>query len=342
MRRLTGRESRRGKPELCGGDEPGVRNDQRSLDRVLELADVPRPRVRHQQLPGVATQPRLPLAHPLAQAADEFLGEEHHVLAALAQRRQVNRKHAEPVIEILTELATRHCVREVSVGGDYEAKVGLERRGATDALELALLEDTEKFGLDGRRELADLVEKERAPGSELEAARLLPVRSGEGAPFMAEELRLDERFWQRRAIDGDAGAVGATAGIVNRLGHQLLARAALAGQEHRSFLRSDLRGPRERLTQAGGLAEDLAEPVSLAECATQLLDSLLELCRPPFGNREPTLLVGKPLVLDRYDDVLGNLLDDLAIVLVEPARLPLAEAEEPTHRGAEDQGHGNE
>jgi len=65
--------------------------------------------------------------------------------------------------------------------------------------------DTEKFGLDGRRELADLVEKERAPGSELEAARLLPVRSGEGAPFMAEELRLDERFWQRRAVDGDAG-----------------------------------------------------------------------------------------------------------------------------------------
>src|SRR5256885_1173869 len=112
---------------------------------------------------------------------------------------------------------------------------------------------------------------------------------------------------RRRAIDGDAGAVGATAGIVNRLGHQLLARAALAGQEHRSFLRSDLRGPRERLTQAGGLAEDLAEPVSLAECATQLLDSLLELCRPPFGNREPTLLLGKPLVLDRYDDVLGNL-----------------------------------
>src|SRR5256712_13107118 len=47
-------------------------------------------------------QPRLPLAHPLAQAADEFLGEEHHVLAALAQRRQVNRKHAEPVVEILT------------------------------------------------------------------------------------------------------------------------------------------------------------------------------------------------------------------------------------------------
>src|SRR6266566_2533632 len=196
MRRLAGRESRRGKPELCGGDEPGVRNDQRSLDRVLELPDVTGPGVRHQQLPGVAAQPRLPLAHPLAQAADELLGEEHHVLAALTQRRQVNRKDAEPVVEILAELAARHGVGEVPVGRDDEAKVGLERRGAADALELALLEDTEKLGLDGGRKFADLVEKQRAPGGEVEATRLLLVRPGEGAPFMAEELGLDERVWQ--------------------------------------------------------------------------------------------------------------------------------------------------
>src|SRR5437660_775422 len=115
------------------------------------------------------------------------------------------------------------------------------------------------LGLDARRELADLVEKQRAPGGELEAARLLPLRSGEGAPFMAEELRFDERVWQRRAVDGDAGAVGATAGIVDRLGHQLLARTAPAGQEHGGLLRSDLRGPRECPTQAGGLAEDRSE-----------------------------------------------------------------------------------
>src|SRR5207245_1623431 len=161
-------------------------------------------------------QPQLSLAHPLAQAADELLGEEHHVLAALAQRWQVNREDAQPVVEILAELATRHGVGEVPVGGDDEAKVGLERHGAADPLELALLEDTEKFGLDGRREFAHLVEKECAPGGELEAARFLLVRSGEGAPFMAEELRLDERVWQRRAVDGDAGALGPTAGIVDR------------------------------------------------------------------------------------------------------------------------------
>ncbi len=41
--------------------------------------------------------------------------------------------------------------------------------------------------------LVSLVEKKRAPGGEFEATRLLLVRSGEGAPFMAEELRLDEQ-----------------------------------------------------------------------------------------------------------------------------------------------------
>src|SRR5258705_9623788 len=44
--RPAGRESRPGKAELGGSDEPGVRHDQRSLDRVLELADVTGPRIR--------------------------------------------------------------------------------------------------------------------------------------------------------------------------------------------------------------------------------------------------------------------------------------------------------
>ena len=74
----------------------------------------------------------------------------------------------------------------------------------------------------------------------------------------------------------------------------------------------------------------------------QPLDSPLELLRPPFGNREPALLLGQPLVLDCHDHVLGNLLDDLEIAQVEPVGLPLGEAEERTHLLAEDQGHGDE
>src|SRR5437899_201100 len=159
---------------------------------------------------------------------------------------------------------------------------------------------------------------------------------------MAEELRLDERFWQCRAVDGDAGAVGATAGIVDRLGHQLLARAALAGQEHGGLLRSDPRGLLERLTQTRSLAEDPAEPVRLAEGAMQSLNSPLELLRPPFGHREPALLLGQTLVLDGHDHVLGNLLDDFEIAQVEPVGLPLGEAEERPYLVAEDQGHGDE
>src|SRR4030095_15149712 len=96
-------------------------------------------------------------------------------------------------------------------------------------------------------------------------------------------------------------------------------------------LGSSLRGPLERLAQAGGLAEDPSEPVLLAEGATQPLDSPLELLRAPFDNREPALFLGQPLVLDCHDHVLGNLLHDLEIARVEPVGLPLGEAQERTY-----------
>ncbi len=74
----------------------------------------------------------------------------------------------------------------------------------------------------------------------------------------------------------------------------------------------------------------------------QSLDSPLELLRPLFGNRKPALLLGQTLVMDRHDDVLGDLLDDLQIVLVEPVGLLLGKGQESAHLLAEDQGHDDE
>ena len=50
---------------------------------------------------------------------------------------------------------------------------------------------------------------------------------------MAEELGLEERLGNRRAVDRDEGALGARAERVERAREQLLARAALALEQHR-------------------------------------------------------------------------------------------------------------
>ena len=54
--------------------------------------------------PGVSD---LPVAGALVEALQEVGGEERHVLAALAERRDPDRHHVEPVVEVLAEAALR-------------------------------------------------------------------------------------------------------------------------------------------------------------------------------------------------------------------------------------------
>ena len=57
---------------------------------------------------------------------------------------------------------------------------------------------------------------------------------------MAEEFTLQQLRTQRRAVDNDEFRLGPSAEIVQRVGHQFLARAALALDEHRGPARRDL------------------------------------------------------------------------------------------------------
>ena len=98
--------------------------------------------------------------------------EERDVLAPLPQRRQPDGEDAQAVVEVLAEAAVRHGPLEVAVGGGDDPHVHLAGPAGADALELAVLEDAEELRLDVEGELADLVEEERAPVGQLEAADL--------------------------------------------------------------------------------------------------------------------------------------------------------------------------
>jgi hypothetical protein len=58
-----------------------------------------------------------------------------------------------------------------AVGGGHHAHVDRDRLRAAEAGDLALLERAQELDLRGRRDLADLVEEQRARVGELEAAR---------------------------------------------------------------------------------------------------------------------------------------------------------------------------
>ena len=90
------------------------------------------------------------------------------------------------------------------------------------------------------RHLADLVEEQRAAVGQLETA-LPPIgRAGERALLVAEDLALEQRLGNRRAVDRHKRKRRARAELVDRLRDQLLAGARLAGDEHRRARRRRL------------------------------------------------------------------------------------------------------
>ena len=94
-----------------------------------------------------------------------------HVFGALAKRRQLDPDHVEPEVEVLAKRTAAHLRLEIHVRGGHEPRVGAQGLGAADAVELLVLEHAQQLGLDRRRELADLVEEQRAATRLLEAPR---------------------------------------------------------------------------------------------------------------------------------------------------------------------------
>ena len=90
--------------------------------------------------------------------------------AALAQRRQPDRRDVEAIEQILAEHALADQLRQVAVRRRDDADIGADRRAAADRGVFALLQHAQQPGLRLERHVADLVEKQRAALGLLEAA----------------------------------------------------------------------------------------------------------------------------------------------------------------------------
>jgi hypothetical protein len=87
------------------------------------------------------------LTHRIAEFLDEGPGQHRDVLAPLPQRRHFDRKHVEPIKQILPELAFLHGLRERPIGGGDHAPIDPDPLGAAQTLRLALLKHALQFRL---------------------------------------------------------------------------------------------------------------------------------------------------------------------------------------------------
>ena len=150
-----------------------------------------------------------------------------------------DREHVEPEEEVGAELPLANRLLQVPVGGRHDARVRPQRLAAAHALELALLQDAQQGDLDRRRQLPDLVEEDRAPGGQLEAAPPPFEGAREGPLLVAEQLRGDEPFRERGAVDLHHRALGPRRSGVDRARDELLPGPRLAGDQHGRVGRRD-------------------------------------------------------------------------------------------------------
>ena len=99
---------------------------------------------------------------------------------------------------------------------------------AADRIDLAFLQRAQKLDLRFERQLADLVEEQRAAVGLLELADAAVDGARERALLVAEQDALDQVLRDRAAVDRDERLSGALALALNGARDQLLADAALA------------------------------------------------------------------------------------------------------------------
>ena len=99
-----------------------------------------------------------------------------------------------------------------------QARRNRDRFGASQALELPLLEHAKEFRLRGRRERRDFVQHDGPRAGHFQPAELSLDRSGKRAALVAEQFRFDEFLRKTRAIDFQKRRVAPRAEFVDQVG----------------------------------------------------------------------------------------------------------------------------
>ena len=129
----------------------------------------------------------------------------------VAQRRQTDADHCQPEAQVLPKRGSRATASASGrlVAATMRTSIARVRVFAEPA-DLALLQHAKQLGLCPRRQLADLVEKQRAAVRLLEEPDARPNRARERAPRVAEQLGLDQLVGERGAVDrAERGGPGA-------------------------------------------------------------------------------------------------------------------------------------
>ena len=105
----------------------------------------------------------------------------------------MHREHVDAVVEVLAKATARDELIEIAIRGGDDADIDAAIVIVADPAELLRLQDAQQLGLQRQRQLADLVEEQRAGVRGGEQTFAIARRIGERTADVAEQLVLEQR-----------------------------------------------------------------------------------------------------------------------------------------------------
>src|SRR5882762_10041216 len=173
----------------------------------------------------------------------------------------MNRNHIQAEEEIFSEGARAERRLQIAICSGNDADLYAYIFIAPYGPHLSLLQNTQQFGLQFKRQFTDFVEENRPSVRGLKQAGLGFYGSREGAFRVTEQIAFHQGRNQRAAIDGHKRPLRKRAPVMDGARYQFLPRSALATNQHR--------GP--RVFQPADDAQDFTDLGGLADDSVQLL-----------------------------------------------------------------------
>src|ERR1700722_19967572 len=138
-----------------------------------------------------------------AEMRHEMGNQVRDIRRAFTQRRKLNGKYIEPVVEVHAEPAFSHLLFQVFIGGRYDPDIQRDTFSAANPLYLFFLQDPEQLDLKVDWHFADLIQEYGAAAGLFKFSYALLAGAGEGPPLVTEEFTFNEVGRQGSAVHLD-------------------------------------------------------------------------------------------------------------------------------------------
>src|SRR5215467_657393 len=217
-----------GKGHVDRAQDGFVLENHGAFDRVLEFANIARPIMSEQKASSLRSDAANRFLELAVVPVNEEVDERKNVFRPLAQRRDEDRNDREAVIKVLAKVAFAHGFFEIAVRCRDDADVDLHVAHASDAPDDLVFKHAQQLRLQQWRKFSDFIEKQSATVRRFEQAFLHLLGVGEGSFLVAEEFGLHQGLRNRGAVDGDERLVLTRTLVVDGLGNEIFAGAALS------------------------------------------------------------------------------------------------------------------